>query len=383
MVLDSVGVGALSDAGQYGDSGSDTLGNTARRLGGLVLPALERLGLGCLHRIEGVVCPREPLACYGKMAEAGAGKDTTVGHWEIAGVITERPFPTYPNGFPQPLMREFERRIGRCTLGNKPASGTAIIEELGAAHLRTGFPIVYTSADSVFQIAAHQDVIALEALYEICKTARELLQGEHGVGRVIARPFTGVPGHFLRTAGRRDFGLEPPRPTLLDLAAGAGHPVVGVGKIGDVFVHRGLTREVKTPHNVETMRALLDETTSGSSGLLLVNLVDFDMLYGHRNDVQGFADALARFDAFLPCLLTSLKPGDALFITADHGCDPTTGSTDHSREHVPLLCHGRRVRSGVDLGTRASFADLGATVGELLRLGPLGAGESFAAAILA
>jgi phosphopentomutase len=297
--------------------------------------------------------------------------------------VLQRPLPTYPDGFPAGIIAELERRIGRRTLGNKPASGTAIVEELGAEHLRTGFPIVYTSADSVMQIAAHEQVVPLEELYRLCQVARSLLTGEHAVGRVIARPFVGWPGHFVRTPGRHDFGLEAPGTTLLDVAKAAGLPVVGVGKIGDIFVHRGLTREVKAPHNPETMQALLAETISRDSGLVFANLVDFDMLYGHRNKVEAYAEALAEFDAFLPCLQRELKPSDALFITADHGCDPTTGSTDHSREYVPLLCSGARLRRGVDLGTRASFADLGATVVALLGLPALAAGTSFAPEILA
>jgi phosphopentomutase len=361
VVLDSVGVGALPDAADYGDEGADTLAHIAERIGGLSLPNLEALGLGCLHRIEGVACAK-PRGCYGKMAEASAGKDSIVGHWELAGLITERPFPTYPHGFPEDLIREFGARIGRGVLGNKVASGTEIIKELGAEHLRTGYPIVYTSADSVFQIAAHEDVIPVEELYRICQVARDLLRGEHGVARVIARPFEGEPGSFVRTERRKDFGLEPPGDTMLDSAYRAGLPTVGVGKIGDLFAHRSLTRDVKSSGNLDSLRRLLECVQDTPQGLIFGNLVDFDMLYGHRNDAEGFARALAEFDEFLPALLAEIGPDDALFITADHGCDPTTASTDHSREYVPVLCTGGRLREGVDLGVRRTFADLGATV---------------------
>ncbi|NPV08842.1 MAG: phosphopentomutase [Anaerolineae bacterium] len=382
MVLDSVGVGALPDASAYGDEGSDTLGNIARYLGGLALPSLEALGLGCLHPVEGVACPEQPSGCYGKMAEASAGKDSIVGHWELAGLITERPFPTYPDGFPRDLIAEFAGRIGRGVLGNKVASGTEIIQELGAEHLGTGSPIVYTSADSVFQVAAHEEVIPIEELYRICRVARELLRGEHGVARVIARPFVGEPGHFTRTERRKDFGLEPPADTVLDAAYRAGLPTVAVGKVGDLFAHRSLTEDVKTSGNLDSLRQLLQCVRSTPRGLIFGNLVDFDMLYGHRNDVEGFAQALVEFDTFLPSLLEEIGPEDVLFISADHGCDPTTASTDHSREYVPVLCFGKGLREGVDVGVRRTFADLGATAAELLGLGFRGAGTSFADRIL-
>jgi len=382
IVLDSVGVGALPDAGIYGDEDSDTLGNVARALGGLCLPCLESLGLGCLHSIEGVSCPPLPAGCYGRMAEASVGKDTTVGHWEIAGIITSRPFPTYPRGFPDEVIESFEARIGRRVLGNKAASGTEIIEELGEEHLRTGCPIVYTSADSVFQIAAHEEVIPVDRLYEMCLIARSILVGEHAVARVIARPFVGRPGGFVRTDRRRDFGLAPPAPTLLDKVQATGLPVVGIGKIGDIFAHRGLTREIHTSDNREGISAICDCLQGTSEGLIFANLVDYDMLYGHRNDVAGYARALSEFDRRLPGVLALLENGDALFITADHGCDPTTCSTDHSREYVPLLCTGPSLKRGVDVGTRASFADLGATVAELLSVGELKSGTSFAGELL-
>jgi len=383
VVLDGAGVGALSDAWRYGDEGSDTLGNLARRVGGLRLPNLQRLGLGCLHRILGVPCGQRPAGCYGRMAEASVGKDSTVGHWEIAGIITTRPFPTYPNGFPADLIEEFARRIGRKVLGNKVASGTIIIEELGARHLSTGYPIVYTSADSVFQVAAHEEVIPEEELYHMCHVARGLLRGEHAVARVIARPFVGAPGSFVRTPRRKDFGLEPPGLTVFDLASAHGLHVVGIGKIGDLFAHRGLTQEIGASGNLAVVRALLECLRERRAGIVFATLVDFDMLYGHRNDAAGFAAALAEFDNFLPAILSELGDGDVLFITADHGCDPTTASTDHSREYVPLICFGSSIGAGVALGTRATFADLGATAADLLSLDCPAAGESFASQLLA
>ncbi len=382
IVLDSVGVGALPDAGDYGDEGSDTLGNLSRLMGGLDLPALGALGLGCIHSILGVPCAGAPRGCFGRMAEASAGKDSIVGHWELAGLVTRRPFPTYPEGFPAGLIEEFERRIGRRVLGNRVASGTVIIEELGREHLATGYPIVYTSADSVFQIAAHEEVIALPELYDLCRVAREMLRGDNAVARVIARPFVGRPGSFVRTAGRKDFGLEPQGQTVLDIIQESGLLVVGVGKIGDLFAHRGLTEEIKTAGNDDTMERLLQGSREIESGLIFGNLVDFDMLYGHRNDSEGFARALEEFDAFLPRLMDELGEGDVLFITADHGCDPTTPSTDHSREYVPVLGYGPGLRPGVDLGTRQTFADLGATIADLLGVRAPEAGTSFADILL-
>lgn len=383
LVLDSVGVGALPDAHDYGDEGSDTLGNMAHALGGLALPHLGELGLGCLHPIQGVACPADARGCYGKMAEVSAGKDSVVGHWEIAGLITTRPFPVYPDGFPPEIMEPFEAAIGRDTLGNVVASGTEIIARLGEQHLATGRPIVYTSADSVFQIAAHEDVIPIPQLYDICRTARALLVGEHGVARVIARPFVGEPGAFTRTASRKDFGIAPTGETLIDAAYEAGLPTVAVGKVGDLFAHRSLSLDVKTTSNADGMQQFLRLTMeSNEAGLLFGNLVDFDTLYGHRNDVRGFAAALQEFDTFLPALVGALGEVDVLFVTADHGCDPTTAGTDHSREYVPLLCYGPALARGLNLGVRATFADLAATVGELMGLSFRGAGTSFADKLL-
>ena len=381
IVLDSAGVGELPGAADYKDGGPDTLGNTARAVGGLSLPNLAALGLGNIEDIKGVPKARDCMGSYGKMAEASAGKDTTTGHWEMAGILTEVPFPTYPDGFPPEVTGPFTDAIGTGILGNKAASGTEIIKELGGEHLRTGRPIVYTSADSVFQVAAHKDVIPLERLYGICETARGLLTGRHGVGRVIARPFTGPPGGFVRTVERRDFSLAPPGDTLLDIAKAHGLPVVGVGKIEDIFAGRGLTGSVHTEGNPDGMARTLDALGHVENGIIMVNLVDFDMLYGHRNDPEGYARALVEFDTWLPRLTGQMRPSDMLMITADHGCDPTTVSTDHSREYVPLLVYGPGLRPGVDLGVRDTFSDLGATVADALGL-RLKRGRSFLGDVL-
>lgn len=376
VVLDSVGVGALPDAHKYGDEGSNTLGNIAAAVP-LNLPHLARLGLGNIIPLRGIDPVNNPSAAYGKMASQAPGKDTTTGHWELAGLILERPFPLYPQGFPPEIIEAFEKAIGRKVLGNKPASGTAIIEELGEEHLRTGYPIVYTSADSVFQIAAHEDVIPVQELYRYCRIAREILRGEHAVGRVIARPFVGEPGHFIRTDRRQDFSLEPPKPTLLDVISGAGHQVMAVGKIKDIFAGRGITRWIHTHDNMDGIDQTCKFLREGSRGLIFTNLVDFDMLYGHRNDVEGYAAALEAFDRRLPDLMEDLDEKDVLVITADHGCDPTTPSTDHSREYVPLLVFGKSIRT-VNIGIRPTFADLAATVAELLGVPYQLAGTSFA-----
>jgi phosphopentomutase len=389
IVLDSVGVGALPDAADYGpqDPFSNTLANTARAVGGLALPHLAQLGLGNIVEVQGVPPALSPRGAYGRMAERSSGKDTTTGHWEIACVISEQPWPTYPDGFPPEVISEFERRIGRGSLGNYAASGTVIIQDLGNEHVRTGFPIVYTSADSVFQIAAHEEVIPPAQLYEICRVAREMLSGEHNVARVIARPFVGpVDGVYQRTERRRDFSALPPQPTLLDRLVEAGRKVMAVGKIEDIYAHRGITDVIHSTNNMAGVDATLEfmRTSVDRGGLVFANLVDFDMLYGHRNNPRGYADALQAVDARLPELLAAMRSGDVLFFTADHGNDPTTTSTDHSREYVPLLATGERVRAGLDLGTRETFADLGATVGELLGLGACteGCGTSFASELL-
>jgi phosphopentomutase len=382
IVLDSVGCGDAPDAARYGDEGSNTLAHTAQAVGGLKVPNLARLGLGNLTPIQGVPPAEVPQGAYGRLTEVSAGKDTTTGHWELAGVPVLRPFPTYPHGFPADLIAEFERRIGRGTLGNYPASGTVIIQELGEEHVRTGKPIVYTSADSVFQIAAHEEVIPLEELYRMCRVARELLTGDHAVGRVIARPFVGQVGAFTRTENRRDFSLTPERDTILDVLKAAGKEVIGVGKIEDIFAHRGLTQSRHTGNNPADMAAILEFMAVDSDGLIFANLVDFDMLYGHRNNPRGYADALEQFDARLPDIELALRGVDVLMLTADHGNDPTTPSTDHSRERVPILVAGPRVRRGVALGARASFADVAATIADLLGVAWEGAGQSFADLII-
>ncbi|MBV8069595.1 MAG: phosphopentomutase [Acidobacteriaceae bacterium] len=359
IVLDSVGIGAMPDAAAYGDIGSDTLGNIARRRA-LDLPNLRRLGLGNIKPLPGISPVASPAGSFGKCTLAAPGKDTTTGHWEMAGIILRRPFPVYPHGFPADVIQCFESRIGRKVLGNKPASGTDIIRELGDEHIRTGSPIVYTSADSVFQIAAHEQVIPPAELYRICEIARHLLHGPHEVGRVIARPFAGASGHFVRTANRHDFAVPPPRGMLLDRLAENGVPVMSIGKIADIFLGRGISEAVRTKNNVEGMQAILAAVESFSNGLIWANLVDFDQQYGHRNDVEGYAEALEAVDRWLPSL--ELQPRDLLILTADHGCDPTTASTDHSREYTPLLVYGKHSAAGVDLGVRLTLADIGQSV---------------------
>ena len=381
LVLDGLGVGELPDAALYGDEGSNTLGNIARALGGLSLPNLERLGLGNVGDFPGIKKIPDSLGSFGKMAEASPGKDTTTGHWEMTGIRLERPFPVYPHGFPPEIIEPFKRAISTGILANRTASGTEIIKELGEEHLRTGFPIVYTSADSVFQIAAHIDAIPLERLYEICAIARGLLTGKHAVGRVIARPFTGTPGSFSRTADRRDFSLEPLGDTVLDAAKRAGMDVIGIGKIEDIFAGRGLTEAVHTKSNADGVEKTLAALSRFKRGILFTNLVDFDMLFGHRNDAAGYYGALREFDAWLPGLMSAMREGDILFITGDHGCDPTTPSTDHSREYVPLLVYGPGIKGGVDLGVRETFSDLGATAAEGLGI-KMERGKSFFKMIL-
>lgn len=375
MVLDSLGIGAMPDAARFGDEGSDTLGNMLAQCP-VPLPNLARLGLGNIRPIPNLPPDPSPWGAYGRAALASNGKDTTCGHWEMVGIILEKAFPTYPQGFPGEILQPFERAIGRGTLGNYPASGTEIIAQLGEEHMRTGQPIVYTSADSVFQIAAHEEIIPIEEQYRICGIARELLTGPHEVGRVIARPFIGRPGAFRRTERRKDYAVPPPRKTLLDGLKDAGLEVAGVGKIASIYCHCGITREQKTSDNQAGIDATLQMMKEVEKGLIFTNLVDFDMLYGHRNDVAGYAAALADFDKRLPELMASLSPEDCLLLTADHGCDPTTPSTDHSREYVPLLAYGRRVKKNVSLGTRATLADIGRTIADNYHL-PMETGRSF------
>ena len=381
LVFDSVGVGEMPDAADYGDVGSDTLGHIAASRP-LRLPNLCSLGLANIRPFDGLEAAAQPLGCYGKCALASPGKDTTTGHWEMAGIHLEKPFPLYPHGFPPEVLGEFERRIGRRSLANCTASGTEIIARLGAEHMRTGSPIVYTSADSVFQIAAHEETIPLPELYRMCEIAREILTGPHEVGRVIARPFVGAPGAFVRDgAARHDYAVPPPSGMLLDRLAERGVPVWSVGKISEVFLGRGVAHSAKTRDNSEGMQRTLDALGELERGLIFANLVDFDMLYGHRNDVEGYAAALEAADAWLPTLLAALGDGDLLILTADHGNDPTTPSTDHSREYVPLLVYGPRAKRGVDLGTRATLSDIGETVADNFET-HLEKGTSFLEAIL-
>ena len=365
IVLDSAGIGALPDAATYGDEGSDTLGNIAAAIEGFSLPNLQMLGLGCIDGIKGYEPVKDPTGAFGKMAERSPGKDTTTGHWELAGITLDKPFPLYPHGFPEDVVSRFEASIGTKTLGNYPASGTEIIKELGQQHVKTGYPIIYTSGDSVFQIAAHEDIIPVDKLYEMCLKARNILTGIHAVGRVIARPFTGNEGSFVRTERRRDFSLEPPQKTMLDYIKENGLEVKAVGKIEDIFAGRGITKAVHIHNNMDGVDKTIGFMKENFGGLVFTNLVEFDMLYGHRNNVEGYAGALRDFDQRVPEILSALGNEDVLFITADHGCDPTTESTDHSREYVPLLVYGKKLKKGVNLGIRSTFADLAQTISEI------------------
>ena len=362
IVLDSVGVGAMPDAPEFHDPpGADTLGNIAR-VRGLRLPNLARMGLGNIKPLQGIPPAAAPTGAYGRCTLASPGKDTTTGHWEMVGIHLDKPFPLYPHGFPVEVLDEFERRIGRHWLGNVARSGTEIIRELGAEHMRTGSPIVYTSADSVFQVAAHEEVIPLWEQYKICETAREILRGPNEVGRVIARPFIGAPGDFTRTANRHDYAVPPPAGMLLDRLEERGVLVRSVGKIFDIFLGRGIRDGVKIKNNADGMAKTLAVMAEPGAGLIFVNLVDFDQQYGHRNDVEGYGAALEQFDDWLPEFESALRPGDLAIFTADHGCDPTVPGTDHTREYVPLLAFGPQVRAGVNLGLRASLSDIGQTV---------------------
>jgi len=381
IVLDSVGIGALPDAAEFGDAGSHTLGNIYGALGGLELPNLYRMGLGNITDARLTRVDR-PTAAYCRLAEATKAKDTTSGHWEMAGVIMDKPFLTYPSGFPRDIMDEFEAAAGTKALGGVAASGTEIIELLGEEHMKTGCPIVYTSADSVFQIAAHEGIIPLKGLYGLCETAFKTVAAKHGIGRVIARPFAGVPGAFYRTENRRDFSVKPIRDTVLNSVSDAGQTVYAIGKIEDIFSGSGITQKDHSKNNRDGVAATLKALGAVQSGLIFTNLVDFDMLYGHRNDVAGYAGALKYFDGRLPEITAALRDDDLLIITADHGCDPTTPSTDHSREYIPMLAYGSHIKP-VDLGTRETFADIAATINEYLGLGAWREGKSFLAEILA
>jgi phosphopentomutase len=381
IILDGVGIGAAPDARDYGDEGSDTLGNVARACGGLRLPRLERLGLGNIKPLDGLARRGDAAGAWGSMRPASAGKDSTTGHWEIAGVHLETAFPTFPRGFPREVIDEFSRETGRGVIANVVGSGTDVIRRYGDEHVATGQWIVYTSADSVFQIAAHENVVPLPDLYAACESARRMLRPPYDVSRVIARPFVGESGHFERTPNRRDYSIEPPAETLLDALAKSGIPRDGVGKIDDLFAARSITAR-HTASNADGIRLIKDWFSSAASGFLFANLVDFDQLFGHRNDVAGFYGALREFDAALPSITSRLKEDDLLFITADHGNDPTTPSTDHARERVPLLVAGMRVVPR-DLGERDTFSDLGATVAEWFGLSFRSRGRSFLSELVA
>jgi len=381
IVIDGLGIGAAADADRYGDAGSDTLGNVARAVHGLALPNLERLGLGCCADLAGVRAVEQPQAAFGIAEPVSAGKDSTTGHWELCGLVLEQPFPTYPNGFPPDVIEEFARLTGRGVLGNKAASGTAILDELGETHRRTGKWIVYTSADSVFQIAAHEETVPVAELYRACQTARALLQPPHAVSRVIARPFAGSPGAWKRTGGRKDYSLPPPGPTLLDRLAEAHVPRVGVGKVDDLFAGRNIS-SIHTPTNADAYALIEGALLSMRRGLLFANVIEFDQSWGHRNDIRGFHLGLLELDQVVPRLLAPVREEDLVIFTADHGNDPTTPSTDHSREVVPLLAVGPRVRPA-PLGRRRSYADVGQTIAEFLGVAPLATGISFLNEVLA
>ncbi len=379
IILDGVGIGPLPDARAYGDEDSNTLAHLARETGGLDIPALERLGLGAIAPITGVARPAAPSASFGKMAEKAPGKDSTSGHWELAGLILEQPFPTYPDGFPEEILAPFRQAAGTDILGNYAASGTEIIKELGAEHVKTGKPIVYTSADSVFQVAAHEEVIPLEELYRICREARVILEPPHRVGRVIARPFMGEPGSFNRTPNRRDYSVPPQRETLLDYLGGSGVEVISIGKVYDLFAGAGIDRRLVSKSNgegVEKLKQVLGEPRNGDR-FVIITLVDFDMLWGHRNDTAGFKNGLEEFDRLLPGILALLEKQDLLIMSADHGNDPVTPSTDHSREYVPVLAYRSDAGPGRNLGVRETFADVAATFADHFDLSPFGPGRSF------
>jgi len=378
IVLDACGVGELPDASEYGDVGASTIPNIAKALSGINMPNCQKLGLGNIVPILGVSPDEKAVGCWGKMNERSPGKDSTSGHWEIGGIILDDPFPVFPKGFPRRLVEEFEKRAGVKTIGNYPASGTEIIAQLGSKHLKMGSIILYTSADSVFQLAAHEGIIPLNRLYEICEIAREILKGEFAVGRVIARPFIGTEGRFVRTPNRRDFSLKPTSLTFLDLLKNLHIPTIGIGKIDDLFAHCGLSRAIKTKDNNDVMAKILTETGETLKGLIFANLVDFDMLWGHRNDTESFARGLEEFDRWLPALFQKMNDDDLLLITADHGCDPTLkSSTDHTREYVPLLAYSAGMIEGRNLGTRDTFADVAQTISEIFGLNHQFPGKSF------
>ncbi|MFP3872165.1 MAG: phosphopentomutase [Candidatus Natronoplasma sp.] len=377
IVLDSVGMGSLPDAEQYGDVGANTIYHVWEHHGGLEIPNMLDLGLGNIEGMKGLERTAEPEGCYARVKEKSVGKSTTTGHWEMVGVYSDSLFPTYPDGFPDEVIEPFEEAIGKKVLGNRPASGTEIIVELDEEHFETGRPIVYTSADSVFQIAAHKEVIPLEELYEMCEKARDILQGEHGVARVIARPFVGEDGDYTRTAERKDLSIPPPHETLLDRLKNEGYDVIGLGKIDDIYTGQGLTEAVHTENNMDGVDKLLESINDKNKGLIMINLVDFDQRWGHRNNPEDYGKGLERFDERLPEILESIKESDVLVITADHGCDPTYEGTDHTREYVPLFVYGEELKKNIDLGTLETFADSGQTVADIFGLEPLPIGTSY------
>jgi len=383
IVLDSLGIGYLPDAHKYGDEGSNTLGNIAKNYKDFRIDNMVKLGIGNIEGMNSIIesiC--NPIGAFGRAAEASYGKDTTTGHWEIAGLILSKPFPTFPKGFPDELIESIEKSIGMKTIGNEVASGTEIINRLGDLHVKTGMPIIYTSADSVLQIAVHEEVIELEKLYEICKIVREIMTGPYGVGRIIARPFIGKSGQYKRTENRKDFSLKPIGKTVLDYIKEEGLDVIAIGKIEDIFASQGITISVHTKDNMDGVEKTIEFIKSENNGLIFTNLVDFDMLYGHRNDVIGYGNAIMEFDKRLPQIMETMKDDDVLIITADHGCDPVTPSTDHSREYIPILIYGNKIKSNVNLGTRDCFSDIGATVLDLLNIQGKIEGISFKSLIL-
>lgn len=383
IILDSVGMGELPDADKFGDVGSNTIVNTYKKLGGFHIPNLINLGLGNIEGMKELPKATNPLGCYGRFGEKSNGKDTVTGHWEMVGVYTKKPFPTFPNGFPKEVIEEFIKRIGTNILGNKVASGTIILDELGEEHIKTGFPIVYTSADSVFQIAAHENIIPIDRLYEICTIARNLLIGEYGVARVIARPFIGnKKDSFTRTPNRRDYAIKPPHDTLLDKTKAKKLDVIAIGKIEDIFSGQGITEAVHTIDNEDGINKTVEFINKNNQGILFTNLVDFDAKWGHRNNYKAYGEGLEEFDKRLPEIIDAMNDEDVLMINADHGCDPTTTSTDHSREYVPFIAYGKKLKQNIDLKTRDTFADIGQTVGELLGTEKIKNGKSFAREML-
>ncbi|MGL5717002.1 MAG: phosphopentomutase [Paraclostridium sp.] len=377
MIIDSVGIGALPDSEQFGDINVDTLGNIVRAHKDIEIPNMIKLGLANIDGVDSLEAIERPIGCYGRASEISKGKDTTTGHWEMTGVLVETPFKTYENGFPKDIIEEFERKTNRKVIGNKPASGTAILDELGEQHMKTGEVIVYTSADSVFQIAAHEEMVSLDELYKMCEIAREIMMGENAVARIIARPFIGKPGAFERTSNRRDYSLSPFEDTVLDNIKNASLDVVGVGKIEDIFNQQGITEAIHTKDNMDGVDQTINYMKKDNKGLIFTNLVDFDSKYGHRRDVKGYKEALEEFDVRIPEIIENMKENDILIINSDHGNDPTYKGTDHTREYIPVLVYGKNINKGLNLGTRNSFADIGATVADILDVKLPKHGESF------